>query len=78
MICVLSFSILALGRKAQLADEGLWFSCLLSGRKKEKKKKTTCGGGVQVGRVGKKKMKKKEKKHKGVFLRNEDDQVSLL
>lgn len=45
---------------------------------KKKKKKTTCGGGVQVGRVGKKKMKKKEKKHKGVFLRNEDDQVSLL
>lgn len=76
MICVLSFSILALGRKAQLADEGLWFSCLLSGRKKEKKTYMWRWGAS--GQSGKKKMKKKEKKHKGVFLRNEDDQVSLL
>lgn len=35
MIRVLSSNVLAWERKAQLADEGLWFSCLLSGTKKK-------------------------------------------
>lgn len=69
MICMLSFSVLAFERKAQLADEGLWFSCLLSG----KKKKEACGGGVQMGRAGQKREKKKKRKirHKDLFLSNE-------
>lgn len=42
MICVLSFSILAVERKAQLADEGLWFSCLLSGKGTKKDVEVGC------------------------------------
>lgn len=53
MICMLSFSFLAFERKAQLADEGLWFSCLLSGKKKKER-----GGGVEMVREEQKRKKK--------------------
>lgn len=55
MICMLSSSVLAFERKAQLADEGLWFSCLLSG----KKSVWRWGGNGQRG--AKKEKNKKEK-----------------
>lgn len=64
MIRVLSSNVLAWERKAQLADEGLWFSCLLSGTKKKKVR----GGGVQADSMGqRRKTKRKKTKHKDVF-----------
>lgn len=75
---VLSSSVLAWERKAQLADEGLWFSCLLSGTKKKKK----C---VEVGckqtawdKKEKKRKKRSIKMYSDTFLSNEDAQASLL
>lgn len=63
MIRVLSSNVLAWERKAQLADEGLWFSCLLSGTKKKVR-----GGGVQADSMGqRRKTKRKKTKHKDVF-----------
>lgn len=58
MICVLSLSVLAFQRKAQLADEVCGFPvCCL--KKKEKK---ACGGGVPMGRVGSKREEIKDLK----------------
>jgi len=66
---MLSFSVLAFERKAQLADEGLWFSCLLPGKKKSM---WTWGAN---GQSGAKKEKKKKKRHQDLFLSNGDAQA---
>lgn len=78
MIRVLSSNVLAWERKAQLADEGLWFSCLLSGTKKKKCVEVGCkqtAWGKEEKQNGK---KRSIKMYSDIFLSNEDAQASFL